>query len=339
MTNEEAAQHNQAQGLAHSQGQGLDGQSNGQTYVAPLAPKLTPPVSFRMVGDMAPLFAAKAAARLSFRPIIKNRTVKVQPQNSAAYTFEYATLDSVRESCDEALANQGLDIFHACVDAEDARELHTFLTHGSGAFLECVIVLPSNKTLKDGTRIPLTIQETGSAMTYWERYSYVALAGVASEHDDDGNAADGNKVEAMQPRDRSRPATPPKPPTRPQAAPKPDEAPRAQPVTESAPQPKSEPPPAPTELLATADKMAELKALFVALQFKGTPAKEFVSLVAGKDYGKITNTDVDALVSVLEKAKDCQWDCDRLMLLVRETPDPETVIRTIQEESEALGAG
>ena len=66
------------------------------------------------------------------------------------------------------------------------------------------------------------------------------------------------------------------------------------------------------------------------------PAKEFVSLVSGKDYGKITNPDVDALVSVLQKAKDCQWDCDRLMLLIRETPDPETAIRMIQEETEVL---
>ena len=49
---------------------------------------------------------------------------------------------------------------------------------------------------KDGMKV----QEVGSLLTYWERYCYVALAGVASEHDDDGNAADGNTVAAMAPR-------------------------------------------------------------------------------------------------------------------------------------------
>lgn len=298
-------------------------------------------LTYRMVGDMGPLFAAKAAARLKFNPIEKDREVEVQPKKRddgswpAKYKFQYATLGAVRAACDPALAENGLDIFHLPCTGLDDRELHTFLAHSSGAFIEAVLLISNVKGW----------QEFGSAMTYAERYSYVALAGVAAEHDDDGNAADGNTVQNSQPRDRSKPAPPPKAPpkppgkpaTIPQDAPLAQERPKAPAQPQSAPQPKSEPPPAPTELLATADKLAEMKSLLVALQFKGTPAKELIGLVTGKDHAVINNADVDQVISVLQKAFDSKWDADRLMLLVRETPDPATAIRTIEEETAAMG--
>lgn len=301
----------------------------------------TDDATFRIVGDPGPLFGALAAAQGSFLPITKNRTVTVK-SDKGNYTFDYATLDQVLAATVPALSANGLALLQPFYHGPNGLELRTILAHSSGARLEAVTELP-----KAGN-----IQGAGSALTYLKRYQVQAILGVSSEEDDDGNGADGNQVQSMAPRDRSKPTPPPAPkrgpaqdttpgktPTPAQDAPKPKDDPKLNTPAESAPQPKSEPPPAPTELLATADKMAELKSLFVALRFKGTPAKEFVSLVAGKDYGKITNPDVDTLVSVLQKAQECQWDCDRLMLLVRETPDAATAIRTIKEESEALGGG
>lgn len=155
-------------------------------------------VTITMSENLAELFAAKAKARLEFKPIVKNRNVKVKMTSGGSYDFDYATLDSVRDSCDEALAKHGLDIFHLPgTTAEGGRVLYTFLSHSSGAYIRAAVVMP-------GHRDNMKVQEVGSLLTYWERYCYVALAGVASEHDDDGNAADGNTVAAMAPRAQSR---------------------------------------------------------------------------------------------------------------------------------------
>jgi hypothetical protein len=40
----------------------------------------------------------------------------------------------------------------------------------------------------------MSAQEVGSLITYFRRYALVALLGIATEEDDDGNAASGGKV-------------------------------------------------------------------------------------------------------------------------------------------------
>lgn len=299
--------------------------------------------TFQIIGDPGPLFGALALAQGAFQPIHKNRTVTVRPNNKPAYTFDYATLDQVLAACTPALSANGLALLQPFYHGPNGLELRTILAHSSGARLEAVTELPKVDS----------VQGAGSALTYLKRYQVQAILGVSSEEDDDGNATDGNKIEARQ--DRSRPAAPPqpaparattprKPPTPPQDAPKPPEAPKVQPAPETPPVAKSEPPPAPTELLATADKLADMKALFVALQFKGTPAKECVGLLTGKDAGTITNPDVDAVSSVLQKALDSKWNADQLMSLVREqaalgVPEVGAVIGAIEAEAAALGGG
>lgn len=311
--------------------------SDGKKSASPLMPATkaqAEDATFRIVGDAGALFGALALAQGAFQPITKNRTVTVK-SDKGNYTFDYATLDQVLAATIPALSANGLALLQPFYHGPNGLELRTILAHSSGARLEAVTELP-----KAGN-----IQGAGSALTYLKRYQVQAILGVSSEEDDDGNAADGNTIQNSQPRDRSKPAPPPKaapkppgkPATTPQDAPPVQERPRAPAQPQSAPQPKSEPPPAPTELLATADKLAEMKSLLVALQFKGTPAKELIGLVTGKDHAVINNSDVDQVISVLQKAFDSKWDADRLMLLVRETPDPATAIRTIEEETAAMG--
>ena len=191
-----------------------------------------PPVSYKMTGDLPALFAAKAKARLAFGPIVKNREVTVRPPNSPEYKFTYATLDAVREATDKALAEQGLDLWHlVCTAPDGERELHTFLTHANGGMVEACVVLPKTKMTRDGEK-ELTIQELGSAQTYWMRYSDNAILGVAAEHDDDGNAANGNEVMASKPRSPTPRREPPAP------------APKAAPPPAAKPQEPPSPPPA-----------------------------------------------------------------------------------------------
>src|SRR6185295_490066 len=67
--------------------------------------------SFRMVGEMAPLFAAKAKARGSFAPIVKKCNVDVTNKDGKKlYSFQYADLDAILDATSGAMSENGLDL-------------------------------------------------------------------------------------------------------------------------------------------------------------------------------------------------------------------------------------
>jgi hypothetical protein len=143
----------------------------------------TEPSSFRMVGDMAPLFGAKAKARGAFAPIVKKCNVDVTNKDGKKlYSFQYADLDAILDATSGAMSENGLDLSWFLSDApEGGRALRCILAHSSGAFIESIVTIPP----QDGP------QELGSALTYARRYQAGCVLGVAPEKDDDGNAAAG----------------------------------------------------------------------------------------------------------------------------------------------------
>lgn len=167
-----------------------------------------PPLSCRLVGDMAPLFAAKAKARAGFQAIVKDRHVKVVTREKGTYEFDYATLEQVIRCTEKALSESGLDLWHFLCDAPDGtREIHHMLTHSSGAFIETVQILRGSAEM--------TPQQFGSAVTYARRYAVQCILGVSAEFDDDGNEASGNSLAESRPRQQAptevRPAAKPGP--------------------------------------------------------------------------------------------------------------------------------
>lgn len=153
-------------------------------------------------GDRAALFAALARAQAGYQPIPRSRTVKVK-SDKGEYTFDYAPLEEVLTATLPSLNANGLALMSVMGDpeGEDAEtELHTLLTHESGAFLHTVERLPSVGKA----------QERGSQVTYRRRYQTGCLTGTSPEFDDDGNQADGNKVQGMTQKRRE----PPPPPAR-----------------------------------------------------------------------------------------------------------------------------
>jgi hypothetical protein len=64
-------------------------------------------------------------------------------------------------------------------------EIVTFLAHSSGEWIKSVLDMPVVKSDPQGV---------GSAITYGRRYAYSGMVSVASEADDDGNAATGNRA-------------------------------------------------------------------------------------------------------------------------------------------------
>lgn len=90
---------------------------------------------------------------------------------------KYATLDAIISGTGEHLIANGL----VCSQFPTGEnKLVTVLMHTSGEFLESTATM----TPKENTP-----QGQGSAITYMRRYSYSAILGLATEHDDDGHAA------------------------------------------------------------------------------------------------------------------------------------------------------
>lgn len=91
---------------------------------------------------------------------------------------KYATLDAIFKTIKKPLADNGLSF----TQMPAADRLVTILMHSSGEFIMSSYALNA----KDKTA-----QSVGSAITYARRYAIGAVLGIATESDDDGNAATG----------------------------------------------------------------------------------------------------------------------------------------------------
>lgn len=134
------------------------------------------------------LAAALAKAQAAFPAITRSRTVRVKTKVGGEYVFKYAPLDKIFDAVRKPLADNGL----AITQLIDGQELVTMLLHSAGATISGRAPLPNSGT----------IQEFGSAITYLRRYALQAILGIASEEDDDGNAASGNRATAVGPEAR-----------------------------------------------------------------------------------------------------------------------------------------
>ena len=138
---------------------------------------------------IAELAKALAQAQTAFDAIKRDRTVKVQTKTGGSYTFAYAPLDTILAAIRPALAQHGLSLVQASHIDNGAEFLRTTLLHASGEYISNdTAVLVSDRGA----------QAYGSALTYAARYGVTRLLCLASEDDDDGNAAEGNAAERVQ---------------------------------------------------------------------------------------------------------------------------------------------
>jgi hypothetical protein len=116
---------------------------------------------------------ALAAAQAEMRPAEKNAM-------NPAFKSRYANFEAIVEAS-KCIHKHGLAVTQTTSVAEGRLQLHTFLTHTSGQYLESVYPL---RPVQD------TPQAMGSAITYAKRYTYSAILGMATgEGDDDGEVA------------------------------------------------------------------------------------------------------------------------------------------------------
>lgn len=167
--------------------------------------------------EVTDLAKALIAVQHTLQPALKDR-------ENLFNQSRYATLNSVMDSCRDALLAKGIWVTQYPVPAETGHiGLVTKLTHAeSGQWQSSLLVMPLPKADPQGY---------GSAMTYGRRYALSAMLGMVTEDDDDGASASPNSAMRQrtprQPRQSQRPLSQTKTP--PAHQPDPTESPPAAP--------------------------------------------------------------------------------------------------------------
>lgn len=155
------------------------------------------------------LAAALAKAQGAFRPIVKDRTVKVRTRAGGEYVFSYAPLESIMSAVRPALAENGLFLTQALSSEGGQDAIETTVVHASGEWM--------------ANRTPVLVMEQGpqaygSAITYARRYGVTTLLCLVADDDDDANGAEGNSAAPAPKASRKAPTPPPAAITAEQAA-------------------------------------------------------------------------------------------------------------------------
>lgn len=132
-------------------------------------------------------------------PVVKSQTATVKGTsktgNPYEYTYAYASLDAVWDSCRKPLSESGLAITQVMSEKEGHPQIETVLMHTSGQWITSLLPLMA-------TADP---QQLGSQITYYRRYALSALLGIVTDEDKDGQTAPS----ANRPAARQQPPLPP----------------------------------------------------------------------------------------------------------------------------------
>lgn len=128
------------------------------------------------------LFTALSTFQGEVPNLFKSDTVKVQTKSGGSYNFKYVPLEEAVPVVRPLLAKYGL----AVTQLPGAKSVLTVLAHTSGQYIgrdfSYEHLLP-----KDADS-----QKEGGLITYFRRYSFMAILGLVADEDDDSNTANGN---------------------------------------------------------------------------------------------------------------------------------------------------
>jgi hypothetical protein len=124
---------------------------------------------------------------------------------SAANPFfksKYADLPAIWKAVKESMGSNGLLVTHSMTAVNDCEYIVTKIIHAkTGQEMESVSKITLSK---------VTAQEYGSYITYMRRYALIAMLGLVTDEDDDGNKASQAK-QADKKADTPKPKTEVKP--------------------------------------------------------------------------------------------------------------------------------
>lgn len=127
----------------------------------------------------AALYAALAAAQGEFKPIAKNRTVRIASAKGS-YTFRYADLEAILTATRPAMAKNGLALVQTLESMNDGSSLLTTqIVHKDGGRIMSEVKLPR---YDNGDP-----KSFGGLVTYYRRYAACPMLGVSADDDLDEN--------------------------------------------------------------------------------------------------------------------------------------------------------
>lgn len=166
------------------------------------------------------LAMALSKAQLRFTNILKDQKAKILTKSGASYSYSYADLASLIDMVRIPLSENGLAIVQSSdtetipgVDKDGKQCLvwrliiKTMLLHNTGEYIKSQLILPVVDTGNNA------IQAIGSSITYGRRYELSSMLGIASEVDDDANAATPSKSTVQNAYTPPPPAPDPQQPT------------------------------------------------------------------------------------------------------------------------------
>jgi hypothetical protein len=114
------------------------------------------------------------------------------------FSSRYITLDTIVSELRPLLAAHKLMVMQGSVyQSDEALSVETTVLHESGQWITKSVVMPMvGRMLKGGEVSDPTPQTLGSAMSYGRRYGLAGFFMIASDEDDDGNAASRAPVRA-----------------------------------------------------------------------------------------------------------------------------------------------
>lgn len=137
----------------------------------------------RFSGGRDQIFTAMAKARKTFKPVLRK-------SKNPFFKSKYADLAEILDATVESLSDNGLSVMQfPSMDMQGHVVIITVLGHSSGQWAEGRLPMPISK---------MTPQEVGSVITYGRRYSIGSLLNVASEDDDDAEAAMDRTTEKVE---------------------------------------------------------------------------------------------------------------------------------------------
>lgn len=144
-----------------------------------------PEVAERPVDDYTEACAAFVKAQTAFEPIVFDK-------ENPHFHSKYASLTAILKATKPALNANGIGITSRTRIVGEIIVVETFLVHKGKKFVRAEWPVGKLQTLP---------QQLGSALTYARRYALQSILGVAADDDDDGNAANGRKVNQQMPAD------------------------------------------------------------------------------------------------------------------------------------------
>lgn len=137
--------------------------------------------------------AAKAAFKAEAPRLLKNRKVAF-PSQKGRTEYDHATLDAITEALSPVLAKHGLAFSWETTQNEAGLvRVACVLTHVLGHSERVALQAAADQS---GSKNP--IQAIGSTVTYLERYTLLAITGLATAEQDDDGAGSSTVLDAEQ---------------------------------------------------------------------------------------------------------------------------------------------